>query len=182
MLDKDIFRWLHALSHISPWSDRVILYFSNGFGLTLITALLVYVFVREKKKDWFSTLWTIFFPAAIAFFLTQLIKRVYESPRPFYDDGLSEIFPLFVHGGVDSFPSGHATLYMAVAVSVFFYNKKIGYLFLIATLLITVSRVIAGVHWPSDILAGYVVGFLTVFVYRHVVNRQGKKRRAPTGS
>jgi undecaprenyl-diphosphatase len=182
MIDKDVFQWLHALSNISPWSDRVILYFSNGFGLTLIGALFVYIFIKENKKNWFATGWPIFFPATIAFLLTQFVKNIYESPRPFFDDGLSDIFPLFVHGGADSFPSGHATLYMALTVSVFFYNKKIGVVFLIGTLLITVSRVIAGVHWPSDILAGYVVGASTVLVYRYIVRRKAKKSRDLIGS
>ncbi len=66
--------------------------------------------------------------------------------------------PLFLHGGMDSFPSGHATLFSALAVAIYVVHKKVGYVFMFFALIIGLSRIVAGVHFPVDILAGFAIG------------------------
>jgi undecaprenyl-diphosphatase len=67
-----------------------------------------------------------------------------------------------------SFPSGHATFFMALAVSIFLSHKKAGYLFMFFALLIGIARIIAGVHFPVDILGGFVIGALVAFFVKSV--------------
>ena len=60
-----------------------------------------------------------------------------------------------------SFPSGHAAFYFAIATIVYFYNKKAGLGFFLASFLISISRVFVGIHWPADIMAGALVGIFS---------------------
>ncbi len=91
--------------------------------------------------------------------IAELIKILTHIPRPFI--ALQEtIQPLFLHGGYDSFPSGHATLFFALALGVYRYKKLWGVVLFIFALLISLSRVIAGVHYPIDIFAGMLLGVL----------------------
>ena len=65
----------------------------------------------------------------------------------------------FIEAG-SSFPSGHATFFMGLAVALFFIDKKIGYLFMFFALIIGLARIIAGAHFPVDILGGFILGSL----------------------
>ena len=70
-----------------------------------------------------------------------------------------------------SFPSGHSTFFFALAATVYFYNKKWGWWFFLAAIIINISRVIAGVHYPSDILGGAIIGILVAYFVFTIVNR-----------
>jgi undecaprenyl-diphosphatase len=88
--------------------------------------------------------------------------------------------------GWSSFPSDHAVLFFAVATGLFIVDRWIGLLaFAHAVVVISLPRVVLGLHYPSDILAGGVVGVLVggVIVTRlsrlhawrtHVVNASEK--------
>lgn len=57
-----------------------------------------------------------------------------------------------------SFPSEHATIYGALAVIAFAFNSRWGILVGICALLVGISRIIAGVHYPIDVIAGFCIG------------------------
>jgi len=68
-----------------------------------------------------------------------------------------------------SFPSDTATLYFALVTIVFLENKNMGLLsFLWAMLTVGVCRVAVGVHYPSDILAGMIVGTTLVLLLSNI--------------
>lgn len=92
----------------------------------------------------------------IAWSMAVILKKVFLVPRPYV--ALSDITPLFELGTLDSFPSGHAAFFAALSVAVYYYHRKLGALFVLATVGIGLARIIAGVHYPLDILAGFVLG------------------------
>lgn len=63
-----------------------------------------------------------------------------------------------------SFPSGHATFFFALAFCTFLINKKWGWILTAAAVVTTVARVVAGVHWPSDIVGGAIIAGLVFAV------------------
>jgi undecaprenyl-diphosphatase len=73
------------------------------------------------------------------------------------------VTPLFIHGGYNSFPSGHATFFASLALAMFFYHKKRGWYFLLSALIIGLARIISGVHYPIDIVAGYIIGVCSAY-------------------
>ena len=108
------------------------------------------------------------------FVFTEIIRYFYNRPRPF--EILSNIYQLLEHSPGGSFPSGHAAFFFALATSVFFYRKIWGIIFFLAALSIGLARVSAGIHWPSDILAGAVVGILTSIIV-NLVSKKFKPER-----
>lgn len=131
--------------------------------------LVGYFFVTKKKIAAMRLIGLSFLSAIIAWFLASLYKYNFPSPRPFeiYDN----LKPLFVTGRGDAFPSGHATFVGALATGVFLQNKKIGIIFIIGAILVAIARVLAGVHWPIDVVVGLIFGglvsVLVGLVFKH---------------
>lgn len=63
-----------------------------------------------------------------------------------------------------SFPSSHATVAFALAMSVFLFNRTWGIPMLVAAFLVSWGRVFVGVHYPSDVVAGAILGMLGSYI------------------
>jgi undecaprenyl-diphosphatase len=74
---------------------------------------------------------------------------------------------------MSSFPSDHAALFMSLATGFYFVSRKIGILTMIFVFIyILFPRLYLGYHYPTDLLAGTIVGiFVTIFIVRSEVVR-----------
>ena len=81
-----------------------------------------------------------------------------------------------------SFPSGHTSSSFAAALILTLRHKKIGWLAYIPAVLIAFSRIFLFVHYPTDVLAGILLGtlaaLLTYFAAKAIQKRQAEKRTA----
>lgn len=131
--------------------------------------LIVYFFITNKKISALRLIGLSFLSAIIAWFIASLYKYNFPSPRPF--EVYENLKPLFITYRGDSFPSGHATYMGALATGVFLQNKKLGFIFIIGALLVAIARVLAGVHWPVDIVVGLIFGagvsIVAWLIFRH---------------
>ena len=127
-------------------------------GLTLITfAVAGYLLVTRK----FATTALVLASTIGGAILSGVLKDIFLRPRP-------AIVPHLVFVDTTSFPSGHAMNSAIVfltlgALLTRTQKNRAARLYLVAaaillTLLVGISRVYLGVHWPSDVIAGWIVG------------------------
>jgi len=160
-LDTQLFYLLNNLAGKSPLFDRIIVFFASYLPYILVILFFVLLFFSQyQKREKLQILLVVGISSLITRFgITELIRFFYHRPRPFL---VLPVHQLLAETSW-SFPSGHATFFFAMATAVFLYNKKWGIVFFITTILITISRVIAGVHYPSDIIGGAVIGIVVAY-------------------
>jgi undecaprenyl-diphosphatase len=96
--------------------------------------------------------------AALAMVTNQVISHIWDRPRPFTTHAASTHL-LSAPSPDPSFPSDHAAAAFAIAFAVFALSRWAGAGFLVFAAMIGLSRIALGEHYPSDVLAGMVVGW-----------------------
>lgn len=166
LFDMTIMNAIHGVHNESIFSFMKFISFlgSEAFLIGLIASIVIYSWI--KKSYYIPKL--LLASTLGSFILNFILKFIINRRRPLD-------FFLVEEGGL-SFPSGHSmvatSMYLTIAyiLSKKFKDKKI-VIYTIAIgiiLLMGMSRLILGVHWPTDIIGGYIMGYL---LYDFIVNR-----------
>jgi undecaprenyl-diphosphatase len=162
--NTSLFEWIYQFTHRNFLLDNVGIFLAQYLPYLLIPGFIFFAF---KKKDWRIRI-VILADGILAVILargivTELIRFFYHRERPFV---ALNFIPLISESNY-SFPSGHAAWFFALAVSVFFYDRKLGIWYFAFAVLNGIARVFVGVHWPLDIVGGAIVGVLAgAFIHR----------------
>ena len=144
----------------SPFLTKIMLFISflgGDFIIYTSSVIIIILILRKHQRE--SLLFT--FILIMGFIINNFLKLLIKRPRP-------EIAPLFIEKTY-SFPSGHSmnsfVFYAAISYFIFHFtkNKNIAVLVssfsIILIILIGISRIYLGVHFPSDVIAGFIGGF-----------------------
>ena len=101
-----------------------------------------------RQRVWLA----IMISVVAGLFLAALVAQLYSDARPFVSRTDTRL--LVSHAADNGFPSEHATVSFAVAGTLIWWRRSIGFLAIFLASLIGFARVFVGVHWPSDIAAG----------------------------
>ncbi len=163
-LNLAVFNFIHRFSGHSVFADIAGIFFAEYLPYLLVLGFLVLVLRESGARRRFY----LFAEGSLAVILargilTEGIRFFYPAARPFVLLGFS---PMISESG-SSFPSGHMTWFFALAAIVWFTNRKWGTWYLALSVLMGIARIYVGVHWPSDILGGIVVGLASGwFIHR----------------
>lgn len=175
-IDYSIFRLLNSIAGKNVFLDAVIAVFAVYLVYAVVVILVFYWFVNKDKLAARAAVVHAFFSFVLAkLIITEAIRLVWHRPRPFETCGVVE---LFNKGSEPSFPSGHASAMFAISMSVYLYNKKLGGMLFAGAAIISISRVISGVHYPFDIAAGVVIGIFAPLILRKVLGKRIKSAAA----
>lgn len=107
--------------------------------------------------------------------ITNLLKRLVGRARPteFEAAGAFSFQNVFNDWTFQSFPSGHSATAVALAFVVGFLWPRFFPAFLVLGVVVAVSRVPVGMHYPTDVFAGIVVGMLGAYLMRNIFARFG---------
>jgi len=151
-MNISLFNFFFSLStnHVVAWSS---LFVSNI--LTYILIILAIIIPILIRRDYIYSI-LVFCSGAGAWIIAYFIKNIFLIPRPFVT---LHLVPLFTETGF-SFPSSHVTVMATLSVVIWNINRKLGVVFFVSTILVAFSRIIIGVHYPLDVLAGICFGVL----------------------
>ena len=157
-LDLNLFFVLNDLAG-NPRGDALIVFCAEYLAYILVVTFLVLLVASGKTvREKVTIAAAAFFSAAIArVIVTEIIRYFVHRPRPFVGHSVHQLIAESSY----SFPSGHAIFFFAFSTAIYMYNKKWGVWFLVASAAVGLARIAAGVHYPSDILGGAVLGAAT---------------------
>ncbi len=139
----------------------------HGLTLTLLCGGLLAVGYVWKKNSLRCTGIDGVIAQALVGLATQVPKHLIGRPRPkFTHQDPFQFGPSF-QSGLDAFPSGHAAGGFAMAAVLARYFPRGAWLWYGAALFVASSRVFRGSHFPTDVLAGAVLGYLVGYVWAY---------------
>lgn len=159
---------LHALNDFLYRHDGVedpLLFYVNASEALFIATLAVIFLAAAGARHlaWRRAAVAAVLSAGFALAVGKAISELVDRARPFVvDSGGVHLFS--GHSADPGFPSDHATASFAIAVAIFLRNRRWGAVALLAAAVLSVGRVAIGVHFPSDVLAGAVLGTAAAFV------------------
>jgi undecaprenyl-diphosphatase len=180
-MDESILLWMygHSTPVLDSWALKLTSLGSSAPALMI--ALTASAFLWIGRHRWtLAVLWTAVLGSAV---LSTTLKAAFDRPRPMLWDRM--------HAGEASFPSGHAmsavVIYGTLAYLVARLESGRGLRILTygiaatAIVIIGVTRMYLGVHYPSDVIAGYAVAlgwasFCALSI--EVINQLRARRRA----
>ena len=175
-LDRGIFFSINYLTVDFYWF-KILAYFCARFLVLVFVLVLLWLLIAKPKdqsqefdgkkfhlntnqKAVILALITL----ALAFLIDVLIGVVFPRPRPFitYPEATKHL-DLWVD--VSSFPSTHALSVFAIAVSLWWSGfKKLGPILFLLAIFVGLGRVAGGVHYPSDVVAGALIGIFCAWL------------------
>lgn len=179
-MNAQLFNYIHQFAGRNPIFDGVGIFFANYLVYFLVLGFLFLVILETGPRRKLYRFAEGALAALLARgLLTEIIRFFYHHPRPFDFYGFQ---PLIAESG-SSFPSGHMTFLFAIAMAVWYANKKWGVVYFILSAAVGVARIYAGVHWPYDIVGGIVVGVLSGIVVHALLkeSRQALYPSSPVG-
>lgn len=127
------------------------------YTMFFITLILGFMGKTNDKKAFLLIILGI----PVSIILIKIIHLFYFEPRPFITNNF---IPLVKEINDASFPSRHTTISSVIAFSFIFFKSKWSTFFLAAALWVGASRVFVGVHYPLDILGGFIVAAISLVI------------------
>jgi undecaprenyl-diphosphatase len=174
-MEAFIFRAINDLALKNTWLDTFGLFFAIDFPYILTLCLLLILVFNYKK--YYRVIFQSLMAGLLARGITEFIRFFIDKPRPFVNNEVNFLhIKTFIEDiNSRSFPSGHASFFFGIATVLFLYNKKLGMVFFIASLPIVIARIYCGIHWPLDIVGGFIVGIisgiLVIKIYEKIKTR-----------
>jgi len=167
-VDWALFQALNGLAGRWPAFDRLIQFLMNDYALTTaLSALVVVLWLRgrtpeEREADQAAAV-HIIVALLIASALVKGLNLVFFRLRPFT---AHQVNLIFYHPSDSSLPSNSATVAFVFALGAGQRSRGLGALGVGMGVVLGLSRVIGGVHYPLDILAGVLLGSGSVLLVR----------------
>ena len=162
-IDTQLFLFLNGLH--TPFLDPIMVFFSGK--ITWLPLYLIIIFFMYKQFGW-RLLWPLLGVALIVVLADQtsvhLFKNVFERLRPCHNPDIKKMVHLAASrcGGKFGFVSSHAanTFGVATFLALLFKRRWFTVSIILWAAIVSYSRVYLGVHYPGDVLAGGLLGYI----------------------
>jgi undecaprenyl-diphosphatase len=161
--DLRVFYSLHGLAGKSALGDSLIIFFAKYYIFVLFGSMVGFIYkdyyLSPRRKFLLGTV-SVILTIGGSYVVAQVIHYFYHHLRPLFALPIQHL----LNESSYSFPSGHTIIIFGMATAALAYSKRLAYFLYASGLVVGVARVMAGVHYPLDILGGIILGIATGLV------------------
>ncbi|KMK78113.1 undecaprenyl-diphosphatase [Alkalihalobacillus pseudalcaliphilus] len=158
-INESLFRGINDLGFDYPFLNMPFIIIAEYTVIFLALMVLFFWFTRNKQNRY--KVLAGGFAFILAWISGNLIGLLHHNYQPFYE--LEHVNQLVFKNIDNSFPSDHTILFFAFCVTFWLFNKR-NIAWLILAILVGLSRMAVGVHYPFDILVGAAVAIIFAYV------------------
>lgn len=171
-VDRAVFLWLNGLAGKNAALDSLVTLLANEYlvpvGLALGLLFLWFAPHLRERDRWQRAVLAGGLTVGMANAAVAVSNTLYYRERPFAD---LPVHLLFYRPPDSSFPSNAAAVGFGLAMGVWLRDQSLARPFFLLAAVLGLARVVAGVHYPSDVLAGALVGFAAALVAHGALRR-----------
>jgi undecaprenyl-diphosphatase len=165
-MDYSLFVEINNLAVTHKLFNPMMVFLSQYGEYLFYLGIILYWFSRSPKNRRMVS--EALLSASIALGINAIIGVFFYRDRPFVHHHVNQ---LIQHAANASFPSDHATGAFVIATAIWMFRKRDGWLWLLLAFGISISRIWTGVHYPSDVLAGMIIGISSAKVIHGLLIR-----------
>ncbi len=168
IFDLPVFNFINGFAGRWSWLDGLGIFCASSLAYVLLFSLILFL-LKDFRKYWRMVLEAIIAALFVRFVLVESFYQLHFRFRPFVHNTVHSLIDY--NPGATSFPSGHASFFFALSTIIYGYDKKFGIIFYVASFVMVLARIFVGIHWPSDVAAGAVLGIVMGFLLNKIFKR-----------
>jgi undecaprenyl-diphosphatase len=164
-MNEHLFRLINDLGKENTLFNPIVVFIAEYMVIFLAIVVLVFWFTRVNKNRIMVICGLITF--VIAEIFGKIAGKIHSNHQPFAE--LSNVNQLIEKAVDNSFPSDHTILFFSFCVTFWIFRDARGFIWILLALLVGISRIWVGVHYPADIMVGALISICTAIIVIRVV-------------
>lgn len=160
-----LFRMINDLGKHYTFINPGMIFIAEYMVIFLALSVLIFWFTRVNKNR------MMIICASITFFIAELIGKIagkiHSNNQPFAE--LPNVNKLIEKAVDNSFPSDHTILFFSFCVCFWIFRSSWGFLWGLLAILVGISRIWVGVHYPADVFTGAIISIISALLVYLVV-------------
>ncbi len=155
--DLKIFGAFNGLAGKNRFFDAIVIFFARYYTVIMPIGLFFYILETHAHLSFrqliYSQLIVLFVARGV---VVETIRLFYRRTRPFQDHKVTQLIKKYIEA---SFPSGHAITLISMGLALGYFDPGLGWFMVLSGVVVGLARLVAGVHYPLDVLAGIVLAW-----------------------
>ncbi len=175
-VDERVLLWINGLVGKSPILDRIMILMANDYFIPVVISLILlalWFLGRDmaQRESYHRAIIVAAVSMGSACGFVMAANHLYHHDAPFkaMPELMDTVNSIFYPIHDPPFPSNTSAVTFAAATSLWQKSRKIGLLLLIPAILMPFAKIYAAVYWPSDIVAGAILGILTAYFIKWIM-------------